>query len=197
MFHVRSENNEFEDEIIPCSDFRLAHPNLADDMLSYKACTECARWVFCSCTEGPESVFQFVPTQEFDFATVFKDFFLTTIRFIQLATCFVVIRGGETMGNSIFKHDLCELVIAKMCSMITDDGTRGTKSGKESFKKFANYSGVVGKRIGIKDLFAVRFARDAPGGSIVASFETVESLFHAHHRGSFDPQQISVQEGVS
>ncbi|GKC18305.1 hypothetical protein Tco_1020455 [Tanacetum coccineum] len=31
-----------------------------------------------------------------------------------------------------------------MCSTITDDGTRGTESGKERFKKFANYSGVVG-----------------------------------------------------
>ncbi|GKD27382.1 hypothetical protein Tco_1233596 [Tanacetum coccineum] len=50
----------------------------------------------------------------------------------------------ETMSDSIFKHDLCKLVIAKMCSTITDDGTGSTKSGKERFKKLANYSGVVG-----------------------------------------------------
>ncbi|GKG63240.1 hypothetical protein Tco_0638887, partial [Tanacetum coccineum] len=30
------------------------------------------------------------------------------------------------------------------CSTITDDGTGSTKSGKERFKEFANYSGVVG-----------------------------------------------------
>ncbi|GJZ16408.1 hypothetical protein Tco_0552085 [Tanacetum coccineum] len=29
MLHVPPENNKFEGEIIPCSDFRLAHPNLA------------------------------------------------------------------------------------------------------------------------------------------------------------------------
>ncbi|GKC90558.1 hypothetical protein Tco_1151207, partial [Tanacetum coccineum] len=55
-----------------------------------------------------------------------------------------VIRDGETMIDSVFKLDLCKLVIAKMCSTITDDGTRGTEFGKERFKKFANYSSVIG-----------------------------------------------------
>ncbi|GKC21364.1 hypothetical protein Tco_1023514 [Tanacetum coccineum] len=55
-----------------------------------------------------------------------------------------VIRGGETVSNSIFKLDLCKLVIAKMGSAITYDSTRGTESGEERFKKFANNSGVIG-----------------------------------------------------
>ncbi|GJV36223.1 hypothetical protein Tco_1408700 [Tanacetum coccineum] len=55
-----------------------------------------------------------------------------------------VITRGEDYEDSIFKHDLCKLVIAKMCSTITDDGTGSTKSGKERFKNFANYSGVIG-----------------------------------------------------
>ncbi|GKF60093.1 hypothetical protein Tco_0176879, partial [Tanacetum coccineum] len=55
-----------------------------------------------------------------------------------------VIRGGETVSDSIFKHDLCKLVIAKMGSAITYDSTKGTESGEERFKKFANNSSVVG-----------------------------------------------------
>ncbi|GKE71471.1 hypothetical protein Tco_1529543, partial [Tanacetum coccineum] len=46
-----------------------------------------------------------------------------------------MIRGGETMSDSVFKHDLCKLVIAKMGSAITYDSTRGTESGEERFKK--------------------------------------------------------------
>ncbi|GJU36082.1 hypothetical protein Tco_1184436 [Tanacetum coccineum] len=74
--------------------------------------------------------------------------FLSRIRFkhdmdtSNFPTCFVVIRGGETVSNSVFKHDLCKLVIAKMGFAITYDSTRGTESGKERFKKFANNSGV-------------------------------------------------------
>ncbi|GJW36030.1 hypothetical protein Tco_0058950 [Tanacetum coccineum] len=57
-----------------------------------------------------------------------------------------VIRGGETVSNSIFKHDLCKLIIAKMGFANTYDSTEGTESGEERFKKFANNSGIVAKR---------------------------------------------------
>ncbi|GJS03121.1 hypothetical protein Tco_0319629 [Tanacetum coccineum] len=74
----------------------------------------------------------------------FKNSFQATIGYLNLPTCLWVIRGGETVSNSIFKHDLCKLVIAKMGSAITYDSTRGTESGEEGFKKFANNSGVIG-----------------------------------------------------
>ncbi|GKC48541.1 hypothetical protein Tco_1071286, partial [Tanacetum coccineum] len=68
----------------------------------------------------------------------------TMIRYLNLSTCLWMIRGGETMSDSVFKHDLCKLVIAKIGSAITYDCTRGTESGEERFKKFANNSGVIG-----------------------------------------------------
>ncbi|GJV22903.1 hypothetical protein Tco_1375598 [Tanacetum coccineum] len=98
-----------------------------------------------SCTEGLESVIQFVRPRGTIFAYgPFKNSFQTTIGYLNLSTCLWMIRGGETMSDSIFKHDLCKLVIAKMGSAITYDCTRGTKSGEESFKKFANNSGIIG-----------------------------------------------------
>ncbi|GJW30674.1 hypothetical protein Tco_0047549 [Tanacetum coccineum] len=42
-----------------------------------------------------------------------------------------VICGGETMSDSIFKHDHCKLVECKKGSGITYDCTRGTKSERE------------------------------------------------------------------
>nr|GFB30413.1 hypothetical protein [Tanacetum cinerariifolium] len=54
-----------------------------------------------------------------------------------------MIRGGETVSNSVFTHDLSKLVIAKMSTVITYDSSRGTKSGEERFEKFANDSGVI------------------------------------------------------
>ncbi|GJU17988.1 hypothetical protein Tco_1145954 [Tanacetum coccineum] len=158
----------------------------------------------------------------------FKNSFQATIGYLNLPTCLWVIRGGETVSNSIFKHDLCKLVIAKMGSAITYDSTRSTESGEESFKKFANNSGVERpyeidaphvkdftnldgilrhfitlrnfsltlarvaifnqlvcifvnsgpKETGIKDLFGGEICNMmSPGGSIVASFEDVESFF--------------------
>ncbi|GJY30161.1 DNA-directed DNA polymerase [Tanacetum coccineum] len=62
----------------------------------------------------------------------------------KMYSCSRVICGGETVSNSVFKYDLYKLVIAKMGSVITYDSTRGTESGEERFKKFANNSGVVG-----------------------------------------------------
>ncbi|GJS96476.1 hypothetical protein Tco_0803444 [Tanacetum coccineum] len=92
-----------------------------------------------------ESVIQFVRPGGTVFAHgPFKNSFQATIGYLNLPTCLWVIRGGETMSDSIFKHDLYKLVIAKMGSAITYDCTRGTKSREERFKKFANYSGVVG-----------------------------------------------------
>ncbi|GKF72230.1 hypothetical protein Tco_0208344 [Tanacetum coccineum] len=74
----------------------------------------------------------------------FKNSFQATIGYLNLPTCLWVICGEETVSNSVFKHDLCKWVIAKMGSAITYDGTRGTESGEERFKKFANNSDVVG-----------------------------------------------------
>ncbi|GJS65336.1 hypothetical protein Tco_0679900 [Tanacetum coccineum] len=84
------------------------------------ACMEYTRWVFC------------------------KNSFQAMIGYLNLPTCLWVIRGGETMRDSVFKHDLCKLVIAKRGSAITYDCMRSTESGEERFEKFANNSGVIG-----------------------------------------------------
>ncbi|GJT22522.1 hypothetical protein Tco_0892459 [Tanacetum coccineum] len=71
------------------------------------------------------------------------------------------------MSNSVFKHDLCKMVIAKMDFAITYDSTRGTESGEERFKEFANNSGVEENppeqsRLGIffsKEIFEGRVIR--------------------------------------
>ncbi|GJX24083.1 hypothetical protein Tco_0228528 [Tanacetum coccineum] len=73
--------------------------------------------------------------------------FQATIGYLNLPTYLWVIRGGETVSNSVFKHDIYKLVIAKMGSAITYDSTKVTESGEERFKKFVNNSGVVGKMI--------------------------------------------------
>nr|GEY99455.1 hypothetical protein [Tanacetum cinerariifolium] len=57
---------------------------------------------------------------------------------------FWVIRGSETVSDTVLKHDLCELVIAEVRTMITNDSTGSFKSGKERFQEFANNSNVVG-----------------------------------------------------
>ncbi|GJT44979.1 hypothetical protein Tco_0953694 [Tanacetum coccineum] len=111
----------------------------------YKLVRSAPDGCFVSCTEGPESVIQFVRPRGTIFAHgPFKNSFQATIGYLNLPTCLWVIRGGETMSDSVFKHDLCKLVIAKMGSAITYDCTRGTESGEERFEKFANNSGVVG-----------------------------------------------------
>ncbi|GJT29026.1 hypothetical protein Tco_0909301 [Tanacetum coccineum] len=74
----------------------------------------------------------------------FKNLVFNHEGYLNCPHCLWVIRGGETVSNSIFKHDLCKLVIAKMGSAITYDSTRGTESGEEKFKKFANNSGIIG-----------------------------------------------------
>ncbi|GJU80828.1 hypothetical protein Tco_1283193 [Tanacetum coccineum] len=68
----------------------------------------------------------------------------TTIRYLNLPHFVCGDNAVKTMSDSVFKHDLCKLVIAKMGSAITYDCMRGTKSGEESFKKFANNSGIIG-----------------------------------------------------
>ncbi|GJU80767.1 hypothetical protein Tco_1283132 [Tanacetum coccineum] len=86
---------------------------------------------------------------------------------------------------------------------------RGTESGKERFKKFANYSGVVcgsafasthfgrSKDSGIKDLFGGGICTMmSPGGSIVASFEYVESFFAVHTPPDHLIRTDFEQEGV-
>ncbi|GJY64516.1 hypothetical protein Tco_0465976 [Tanacetum coccineum] len=96
---------------------------------------------FVSCTEGPESVIQFVRPRGTIFAHgPFKNSFQATIGYLNLPTSLWVIHGGETMSDSIFKHDLCKLVIAKMGSAITYDCRGAPYLGEERFKKFANKS---------------------------------------------------------
>ncbi|GJU36838.1 hypothetical protein Tco_1185192 [Tanacetum coccineum] len=63
----------------------------------------------------------------------FKDTFQTRFDTSDFAHCLWMIRGGETVSDSIFLHDLCKLVIAEMSSAITYDSSRDTKSGEERF----------------------------------------------------------------
>ncbi|GJY00361.1 hypothetical protein Tco_0357379 [Tanacetum coccineum] len=96
-----------------------------------------------------------------------------------------------------------------MCSTITDDGTRGTKSGKERFKKFANYwrrwwgapcfnPFRQAKESGIKDiLLAVKICTEmSPGESIVGKLEYVESFFAVHTPPDHLIRTDFEQEGV-
>ncbi|GJZ61693.1 hypothetical protein Tco_0617830 [Tanacetum coccineum] len=120
-------------------------PRLMTCLSIYKLVRSAPDGCFVSCTEGPESVIQFIRPRGMIFAYgPFKNSFQTTIRYLNLPICLLVIRGGETMSDSVFKLDLCKLVIVKMGSAITYDYTRGTKSGEESFKKFTNNSGIIG-----------------------------------------------------
>nr|GEV30979.1 copia protein [Tanacetum cinerariifolium] len=93
-------------------------------------------------------------------------------------------RNAKTVINSVFTHDLFELVIAKMSTAITYDSSRGTKSGKERFEKFANNTGLIDggpEETGIKDLFGSEVSTMmSPRGFIVASFENVESFLAVH-----------------
>ncbi|GKF04536.1 hypothetical protein Tco_0035204, partial [Tanacetum coccineum] len=54
-----------------------------------------------------------------------------------------MIRGRNTMSNSILKHDLCKLVIAKVSTAITNYSMRSSKSGEERFQNFNDNSGIV------------------------------------------------------
>nr|GEZ82222.1 hypothetical protein [Tanacetum cinerariifolium] len=76
-------------------------------------------------------------------ACPFKDSFQTTIGYLNLPTSLWMIRGGETVSNSIFTHDLYKLVIAKMSTAITYDSSRSTKSGEKRFEELVNDSGVI------------------------------------------------------
>ncbi|GJR57297.1 hypothetical protein Tco_0097203 [Tanacetum coccineum] len=128
-----------------------------------------------------------------------------------------VLSVDEHEVNSIFKHALAKLVIAKMCSTITDDGTGAPKSGKEGFE---NLPKLLGRRwcgsacasthfadssdshkpkeSGIKDLFGGEICTMmSPGGSIVASSPRMSrASLRAHTADKFDPAQIIEQEGV-
>nr|GFA82386.1 hypothetical protein [Tanacetum cinerariifolium] len=45
-----------------------------------------------------------------------------------------VIRGSKTVSDTVLKHDLCELVIAEVRTVITDDGTGVLNLAKRDFK---------------------------------------------------------------
>ncbi|GJY27823.1 hypothetical protein Tco_0403590 [Tanacetum coccineum] len=106
---------------------------------------EYTQWVFCKRCGKPIKHHRAYLTKRYGFRPrFFHRIVQTTIGYLNLSTCLWMIRGGETMSDSVFKHDLCKLVIAKMGFAITYDCTRGTESGEERFKKFANNSGVIG-----------------------------------------------------
>ncbi|GJY35847.1 hypothetical protein Tco_0421225 [Tanacetum coccineum] len=54
-----------------------------------------------------------------------------------------MIRGRKTVSNTILKHELCKLVIAKASTAITNNSTRSSKSGKERFQEFYDNSSIV------------------------------------------------------
>ncbi|GJZ28421.1 putative ribonuclease H-like domain-containing protein [Tanacetum coccineum] len=59
-----------------------------------------------------------------------------------------MIRSRKPVSNSILKHDLCKLVIAKVSIAITNNSTRSSKSGKERFQEFYDNLGIVsGERL--------------------------------------------------
>nr|GEX05264.1 ribonuclease H-like domain-containing protein [Tanacetum cinerariifolium] len=55
-----------------------------------------------------------------------------------------MIRGSQTVSDTVLKHDLYELVIAEVRTAITNGGTGGSKPSKERFQEFANNSSVIG-----------------------------------------------------
>ncbi|GJR80873.1 hypothetical protein Tco_0151658 [Tanacetum coccineum] len=76
-----------------------------------------------------------------------------------------------------------------MGSAITYDCTRGTKSGEESFKKFANNSGIIGgERFRFINPFLIRFAK--LGLSFVAAHPVATfclDVDQLSHRAKLDP----------
>nr|GEZ53606.1 hypothetical protein [Tanacetum cinerariifolium] len=73
--------------------------------------------------------------------------FQATIGYLNLPTSLWVICGGETVSNSVFAHDLCKLIIAKMSTAITDDSSRGTKSGQNEEHERLHNPGNPGQLI--------------------------------------------------
>nr|GEW82675.1 hypothetical protein [Tanacetum cinerariifolium] len=86
----------------------------------------------------------------------------------QLPICLRVISGSQTVSDTLLKHDLCELVIAEVRTVITNDGTGGSKPSKERFQEFANNSGVIGGE---------RFHFD-PFRQVIDSYEWNFEAFH-------------------
>nr|GFB74238.1 hypothetical protein [Tanacetum cinerariifolium] len=80
-----------------------------------------------------------------------------------MSTCLMVIRGSQTMSDTVLKHDLCKLVIVEVRTAITDDGTGGSKPSKERFQEFANNSSVVGG-----ERFCLNPFRQSSGGVFTA-----------------------------
>ncbi|GKA46069.1 hypothetical protein Tco_0738865 [Tanacetum coccineum] len=122
--------------------------NLVDDMHFHtRACKgRYTPMVFCKLFGRPKSAHLVCrPQRQGSRHGPFKNSFQATIGYLNLPTCLWVIRGGETMSDSVFKHDLCKLVIAKMGSAITYDSTRGTESGDGlDLRNLQNNSSVVG-----------------------------------------------------
>nr|GEZ12599.1 hypothetical protein [Tanacetum cinerariifolium] len=96
------------------------------------------------------------------------------IGYFYLLTSLRVIRDSKTVSDTVLKHDLYELVIAEVRTVITNDSTRSSKPRKERFQNFANNSGVVGGERFRFDPF--RQAMMSPDGSIVASLENVNGF---------------------
>ncbi|GJV59137.1 reverse transcriptase domain-containing protein [Tanacetum coccineum] len=62
--------------------------------------------------------------------------FQTTIGYLNLSTCLWMIRGGETMSDSVFKHDLCKYVIAKLPHPTTVKGIRSFLGHAGFYRRF-------------------------------------------------------------
>ncbi|GJQ90815.1 hypothetical protein Tco_0001954 [Tanacetum coccineum] len=61
-----------------------------------------------------------------------------------LPTSLWVIRGSKTVSDTVLKHDLCKLVIAKVRIAVINDSAGSSKPSKERFQNFNNNSGIVG-----------------------------------------------------
>nr|GEZ44768.1 hypothetical protein [Tanacetum cinerariifolium] len=120
-------------------------PSKDDTPFHTQACKEYTRWMFYKLRGRPIVHHLVYLTRKLGFDLwSFQEFFSNHDWIPQLPTSLWMIRGGETMGNAVFTHDLCKLVIAKMSTAITYDSSRGTKSGEERFKELVNNSSVIG-----------------------------------------------------
>nr|GFB82128.1 hypothetical protein [Tanacetum cinerariifolium] len=100
-----------------------------------------------------------------------------------------MIRGSKTVSGTVLKHDLCELVIAEVRSVITNDGTGVPNLAKRDLRNLQpTRASLVGSAFasthfdkpiesGVKHLLgSVVWAMMSPDGSIVASLENVNGF---------------------
>nr|GEZ36471.1 hypothetical protein [Tanacetum cinerariifolium] len=82
-----------------------------------------------------------------------------------------------TVSDTLLKHDLCELVIAEVCTAINDDGAGVPNQAKRDFKNLqTTRASLVGSTFALTHFDNVVRAMMSPGGSIVASLENVNGF---------------------